>query len=111
MKTSDYAIRVNGSETELEAVLEVELSAVKKEDVSLEILGNVVHVRAIRKDTYVPQGEVYSSVEHAYGAVERWVSIPFPVDREKTIAKFENGILLIRIPKTEESLRKKVKIT
>jgi len=37
--------------------------------------------------------------------------LPAPVDVDKALAEFENGILTLTLPKTQEAVAKKISIT
>ncbi len=49
-------------------------------------------------------------VERRYGAFTRTVTLPYQPDSDKVEAKFEKGVLRIRLPKPAEIAKKEKKI-
>jgi HSP20 family protein len=82
----------------------------KAEDLKIEILGDVVTLRGeIRRDE--PEREIdYLLRELSYGAFERTLQLPEPVDAEKAEASLADGVLTVRLPKTEDSRPKQIKV-
>jgi HSP20 family protein len=82
----------------------------KAEDLKIEILGDVVTLRGeIRRDE--PEREIdYLLRELSYGAFERTLQLPEPVDAEKAEASLTDGVLTVRLPKTEDSRPKQIKV-
>ena len=48
--------------------------------------------------------------ELCYGEYSRSVTLPFPVDNDRISATFENGMLEMSLPKTEESKPKRIEV-
>lgn len=48
--------------------------------------------------------------ERSYGVIQRTIPLPQDLNYEETAADFENGVLNIRIPKTEAATRKVKKV-
>ena len=48
--------------------------------------------------------------ERSYGMIQRTIPLPQDLNIEQTSADFENGVLLIHIPKTEAATKKIKKI-
>ncbi|OCC15718.1 hypothetical protein DBT_1069 [Dissulfuribacter thermophilus] len=49
-------------------------------------------------------------MEVVYGDGERIVKIPCEVDAENTTAQFENGLLIIKLPKRIEGSGRKIEV-
>jgi len=54
--------------------------------------------------------ENYFRREMRSGSFTRTLPIPVPVNVDKAEAEFENGVLTVHLPKTEESKAKSVKV-
>jgi len=78
----------------------------------VEVGGDRVHVLAEHAITEekVDEKATFYSTERRFGEFQRSVTLPFPVDSEKTTTKFENGLLEIRLPKAEESKARHIEI-
>ncbi|MHB2016727.1 MAG: Hsp20/alpha crystallin family protein [Candidatus Xenobia bacterium] len=49
--------------------------------------------------------------ERFSGTLSRTLTLPFPMDVEKASAKYENGVLLLTLPKSEAAKPKTIKVT
>ncbi len=62
--------------------------------------------RKFEKDTK----ENYHRIERTYGAFSRSFALPTQVSPDKVEAKFENGVLLIVVPKAEQAKPRRISI-
>jgi HSP20 family protein len=84
-----------------DVVVKVELPGMKKEDISVDFSDGTVE-KIEQKN--------YHMIERAYGSFTRSIRMPVQVQADKTKATFKEGILEIRVPKTEEAKKKERKI-
>jgi HSP20 family protein len=83
----------------------------KAEDLKIEILGDVVTLRGeIRREAQNEQAD-YLLQELSYGEFQRTLQLPEPVDAEKAEAKLANGVLTVRLPRTEDARPKQIKVS
>jgi HSP20 family protein len=92
-------------------VLTVELPGVSKDDVSIEIHQNTLILRGQRKPEAGVQEDRYHRVERAYGNFQRAFTLPFMVDQDKVHATYKDGILELRLPKSEAAKPKRISIS
>jgi HSP20 family protein len=91
-------------------VVKAEVSGMTKDDVQVSMSGDVVTIRGEKKqEEDVRDGEYYRH-ERSYGAFSRSVRLPTDVQADKATATFKNGVLELRLPKSEEAKRKSVSI-
>ena len=97
----------NVFETENEFKIEVLLPGYKKEDVQLNYQNNLLTIK-VENEIKEEKSEEFKFAHREFGAVnfEKQYRIPKSVNDEKISAKFENGVLLIELPKKEEALEK-----
>ena len=88
----------------------VELPGTKREDVSLEIHGDMLEVRGEKRSEREEKRERRRVVERSYGSFSRHFVLPQNADRGRIAASFKDGVLTIEIPKSEESKPKQVEI-
>ena len=100
-ETNNWEPRVDICETPGEIIVEVELPGVRREDVRIEIEGDVLHITGERRTTAERQERNYYRLERHYGRFARQLRLPSTVDREGIRAEFEAGILIITLPKRE----------
>lgn len=89
-------------ETDEAIVVDVELPGVKREDVRLEVEGDVLHITGERRAMATRQGRNYHYLEQHYGRFERQLRLPRTVDRSAIRAEFDSGILSITLPKQRD---------
>ena len=97
-------------ETDKEIVLKAELPGIDPKDVSLHVDNGRLSIEGERKHEKETKGENYHRRELAYGKFSRSFSLPTTVDQEKINARFEKGVLQIKLPKKEEHKGKKINI-
>jgi len=81
-----------------------ELPGVTRADINVEMVEDYLTISGSRK---TPAGEGKGEESLSFS---RSVSIPESVQAEKVAATFENGVLLVTLPKREEAKRKKVTV-
>jgi len=107
----DFRPNVNTRETEEFYHIEVELPGVKKEDVDIQVDGNVLTISGERNVREEVTDEDYHKVESRYGLFSRSFTLPEKVDVSNIEAGFENGILEVAIPKLKvDTSSKKIEI-
>ena len=86
-----------------EIVMKADLPGVKKEDLHLDLAENVLTLSGEKKmEETVEKRGIYRT-ERSYGSFERSFELPANVDYEKITATLKEGVLEIRIPKTEKA--------
>jgi HSP20 family protein len=108
--TRAWAPRVDILENDATYQVTAELPGVKKEDVEITVENNVLTLKGERKFEKDVNKEQYHRIERAYGSFARSFTLPNRVAQEQVLAKFDNGLLTITIPKAAEARPKKVEI-
>jgi HSP20 family protein len=85
-----------------EIVLKAELPGVALEDVDLQIKDDVLILRGERRFEQETKKENYHRVERAYGTFARSFQLPSIVDRSNIKAKLKDGVLEVKLPKTQK---------
>ena len=98
------------SEDKNDVLVKAELPGMKKEDLEINVEERLLTIRGEKKKEEERKGEGYFYSERSYGAFERCIEIPRDVQSDKAHATFKDGVLEVRLPKTEEAKRKEVKI-
>ncbi len=104
-------IKIDVEETDAAYKVKAEIPGVKKEDINVEVDGDVVSIRAeVKNEKDVKlHGKILRS-ERYYGAMTRRFSLERDVDEAHTAAKYENGVLFLELPKKAASSSKRVAI-
>jgi len=93
-----------------ELVMRADLPGIKKEDVNIDITGNILTISGENKKEDKIEGDSYYRFERSHGSFYRSFDLPEGVDAGKVKAHLENGVLELRIPKAEEAASKTQKI-
>jgi HSP20 family protein len=91
-------------------VVKAELPGMTKDDIEVDISDSHLTLRGEKKKEEKIEEEGYFSCERSYGAFHRSVELPKGVQSDKVKASFKNGILEIRLPKTEEAKTKEITV-
>ena len=98
-------------ESEDHYVLRADLPGLSQEDVNIELEANVLTVSGERKAEHQEHGEGYYRLERAFGSFSRSLTLPQGIDPEAVTAKFDRGVLEVRIPKPEERKPRRIAIS
>jgi len=106
----DWAPLVDVIETDADFQIQVELPGVEKKDVKLSVEDGVLMISGRREQEKEEKGKRHHRVEMAYGNFARSFMVPDSVDGQKVTAEFKNGILTVRLPKSEKARPKSIEI-
>ena len=104
-------IRFDVRESPEAYVVAAELPGLRKEDIHVEIEGNEVTIAAeSKREAEVKEGDKWLRTERYFGKTARRFALPQEVDEAKAVAKFENGILELTLPKKTAIAGRKLSI-
>jgi HSP20 family protein len=67
-------------------------------------------IQGERKKEKEEKGKRYHRMERVYGTFVRSFTLPEDVDEEKIEAEFKDGMLMVRLPKSEKAKPKKLEV-
>ena len=84
---------------------EVKLAApgMKKEDFNIDVENSTLTISAETKEEKEEKAERYTRKEYNYSSFSRSFTLPDWVNKEKIEANYENGLLKVVLPKTEDA--------
>ena len=91
-------------------VIQLAMPGVDPKDVQVSWMDNVLTVKGERKVDHDPTGKDYFLRELAYGAFQRSFELPEGVDVAHVEAKHANGMLEVRIPAPQVTMRRIIEI-
>ena len=104
-------IRVDVKETPQAYTLEAEVPGVAKEDIHVNVEGNVVTLRAeVKQQDRQTDGEKLLRSERYYGSVSRSFQMPTDIDNSAAKARYDNGVLQLVLPKKSTSVAQRLTI-
>jgi len=86
-------------ETRDAIIIRADMAGVKKEDMEVEINSKAVRIYGKRSELTPGENGTYRLAEIQYGAFERILFLPAPVDTEIVNASYVNGFLQITLAK------------
>ena len=99
--------------TDQDVEISDELPGVKSEDVHISVSDNTLIISGEKSTEDKRDDEDFYLVERSYGRFERSIPLNFKLDPKGVKAKFDNGVLLIKIKQSKEAITKthEIKIT
>jgi len=93
-------IKMDVKETDDAYMVHADIPGVKKEDIKVDIEGNMVSISAeVKQEKEEKKGERVIRSERYYGSVSRSFSLAHDVDDSKAQAKYADGVLELTLPK------------
>jgi HSP20 family protein len=91
-------------------LITAEMPGLKPEDISIDATADALSISGERKAPEVGKGADFHRQERSYGSFSRTIQLPFMVDPEGVQASFQNGVLLIRLPRAEADKPKRIAV-
>jgi HSP20 family protein len=105
-----WALPLNVSETEDAYEIEASLPGVSPEDVEITLNNNTLTISGEVKQEEEKEDRTYHVRERRYGSFVRSITLPSAIKSDAIEARFENGVLKLRVPKAEEAKPKRIQI-
>ena len=109
-ESRSWAPVVDLYETKDDLVLTVEVPGVRDKNVTVSITGDLLSIKGERRFEHDVKEQQLLHIERTYGKFERLVQLPIPVQADKVKASYRDGVLEVRLPKTEEIKPKEIKV-
>jgi HSP20 family protein len=97
-------------ESENEIRVLVELAGMSGEDIDLDLENNVLTISGEKKEEHEKEQDTWHLSERRYGKFSRSFVLPRDVESDRIEAEFRNGILDVRIPKSERARRRRIEV-
>jgi len=104
-------IRIDVTERDKDYEVRAEIPGAKKEDIQVKVDGNFVSISAeVKKDTEEKSGGRVVVKETYYGSASRGFTLAHEIDTAKVVAKLEDGVLKLTLPKRQGGSGKAIEI-
>lgn len=104
-------IRIDVTEDEQKYVVKADIPGVRKEDIDIDINGNVVSIAAeVEKETEKKSGETVIRSERFYGRQYRSFTLGQDIDESQANASYDNGVLQLTLPKKPGGANRKIAV-
>ena len=97
-------------ETATEYVVRLEVPGIHKENLDVNLTGELVTITGTRAFAPEVEGEGYLVKERAIGKFVRTIRLPTPVAEKKVLAEYRDGVLVLRLPKETPAAATKILI-
>ena len=91
-------------------VVKAELPGMEKDNIQVNLSDHTLTIKGEKKKEEEIKEKNYYRSERAYGSFIRTVELPKDVHGDKVKASFKNGVLEVRLPKTEEAKTREIKV-
>jgi len=97
-------------ETDDSLIVKAELPGLDKKDIKLTLSDGLLTIAGEKKQEKETKKKNYRRLESSYGAFQRVIELPVPVQANKVKADYKRGVLEITLPKAEEAKAKEIHI-
>ncbi|HEX6006123.1 MAG TPA: Hsp20 family protein [Burkholderiales bacterium] len=105
-------IKLDVKKSDGEYQVAAELPGVKKEDIQVNVDGNLVNISAeVKKESEEKKGEQVLRSERYYGKIERSFTLDSDIDEAKVDAKYQDGVLKLKLPLKAASAAKRITVS
>jgi HSP20 family protein len=105
-----WAPRTDLVETDAAYRMHLDVPGVSKDDLKINFKDNQLTISGERSSHQTDENEEYVRVERAFGHFYRSFTLPRTVNAENISASYEDGVLTIHVPKTEEVKPRQIEI-
>ncbi|WPC06505.1 Hsp20/alpha crystallin family protein [Pseudomonas benzenivorans] len=91
-------------------VVRLEVPGLDKQDLDIEVRGDVLVVRGEKRYEQESSSGHYRIRQCAFGRFHRSIPLPLPVLANKTAAHYRNGVLRIELPKAEHARGRRIEV-
>ncbi|MDN5203296.1 Hsp20/alpha crystallin family protein [Fulvivirgaceae bacterium BMA10] len=103
--------KVDVAETDKSFEISLAVPGIKKEDFKIDVNDGLITISGERKFINEDKGKNYHSIETQYGSFNKSFQLPDNVKVDKIEAKYEDGILLVNVPKDQKkTLKSKIEV-
>lgn len=104
-------MKMDVSETDAAYLVKAEIPGVKKEDISVDISGNQVSIKAeVKQEKEEKEGSRVVRSERYQGQQYRSFTLAHEIDNAKADAKYQDGVLTLSLPKKQNGSAKKLEV-
>lgn len=103
-------LSIDAYETDQEIVVQSAIGGVESKDLDISVDGDMLVIKGKRQSAEQIDAKNYILKECYWGSFSKKILLPQKVQISQAKAIVKNGILTLRIPKTEKSPTKKIKI-
>ncbi|MFL7837167.1 MAG: Hsp20/alpha crystallin family protein [Candidatus Promineifilaceae bacterium] len=105
-----HQLAIDVAEDDAAYIIKASVPGIKADDLDVSIIDNVLTIKGEIKDENELDEENYHLRERRWGSFSRSITLPSAVDADAVEASYEDGVLTLNIPKTEEVKARRIPI-
>jgi HSP20 family protein len=105
-----WNLAVDVAENQDEYLVKASLPGINPDDIEITYNNNILTIRGEIKEEEERKGETYHLRERRFGSFNRTLSLPTPIKPDAIEARYDAGVLTLRVPKTEEVKPKRIEV-
>ncbi len=95
---------------EQDLIITSEIPGIDPGSLDISLKGDSLTIRGSRKPEELKEGEAYHRQERSYGNFAKVIRLPFEASSARVEARYEKGVLILKLPRPEEQKPKKIEI-
>jgi HSP20 family protein len=97
-------------ETEVEYIVRLDVPGAHRENLDITLAGTLLTVSGRREFPKAERGEHYLLAEREWGEFHRMIRLPAAVVQEKIMATYQDGVLVVHLPKVPTAVTNRILI-
>ena len=97
-------------ETEAEYIIRLDVPGAHRENLDITLAGTLLTLSGRREFQPAEKGEHYLLAEREWGEFHRRIRLPATVVQEKIVATYQDGVLVVHLPKVPAAIANKIMI-
>ncbi|MDD3807322.1 MAG: Hsp20/alpha crystallin family protein [Candidatus Marinimicrobia bacterium] len=111
MSNLNWTPSVDLEETKNDYIIHAEIPGVEKKDIEISVENDVLTISGEKKERVQSKESNYLVSEIMTGKFSRSFRLPSQINADKIEAKWDNGVLTVKIPKSETAKSRKIQIS
>jgi HSP20 family protein len=105
-----WGLNLDVSETDDQFKVKASVPGLNPDQIDITLEKNVLTIKGETETEDEQEGEVYHLRERRFGSFSRSITLPGQVDPDAVSASYDNGVLTVTVPKTEEAKPRRIPI-
>ncbi len=106
----EYLLPLDVSENDDHYIVKASLPGVKPDNIDVTYRNGMLTISGETKKEQNVENEQYHMRERSYGTFRRSINLPGDINPDKIDAHFEDGVLTLELPKSEEAKPKRIPV-
>ncbi|CAG1009072.1 Acid shock protein [Phycisphaerales bacterium] len=109
-RVEEGTLPLDVSENDTHVIVRASLPGFQKDNIDVEVHDGVLSINARQEEEKEETGERFYRKERSTTAMSRRVALPSAVMEKDALADFKDGVLTLRLPKSQKEQPRKIRI-